>query len=62
MDFGATPELDGLNASVPAAALRLGAWFERSGAELSAAGERFAEGIFGGLLDRFREADGLMEE
>jgi hypothetical protein len=56
MDFGARPALDGKGAPVPDATARL-AWFERSSAEHDSA-ENLGEGS--GLLDRFREADGLV--
>jgi len=58
MDFGARPAFDGHGAPVPDTTLNL-AWFERSSAERRSAGEPgLAEG--GGLLDRIREADGLV--
>jgi len=58
MDFGARPALDGQSAPVPDSTLRM-AWFERSSSERSSAGDRdVAESNT--LLDRFREADGLV--
>jgi len=57
MDFGARPALDGKSAPVPDATQRL-AWFERSSAEHNSVEENLREGS--GLLDRFREADGLV--
>jgi len=63
MDFGARAAFDAkaLNvngAPVPDTTLRL-AWFERSSTEKGPAAENEPpEG--GGLLDRFREADGLV--
>jgi len=59
MDFGALPVLDGRSAPVPdPTALNL-AWFERSTAEEASAPDRgLAEG--GALLDRVREAEGLV--
>lgn len=62
MDFGAMSVLDGQGSPVPAAALGCFlAWFERGSADAGALGERRAE-LLGGLLDRFREADGLAEQ
>lgn len=58
LDFGARPVLDGRGAPVPDATLRL-AWFERSSAERRSAGEAGLAEV-GGVLDRFREADGLV--
>ena len=60
MDFGALPAFDGRSAPVPdPATLRL-AWFERSSAdEVSAPDRGLAEGG-GALLDRVREAEGLV--
>jgi hypothetical protein len=63
MDFGARPAfdakaLDVKGAPVPDTTLRL-AWFERSSTEKGSAAEQEpAEGS--GVLDRFREADGLV--
>jgi len=57
MDFGARPALDGKSAPVPDATRRL-AWFERSSAEHGSEEGRLTDGS--GLLDRFREADGLV--
>jgi hypothetical protein len=63
MDFGARPAfdakaLDVKGTPVPDTTLRL-AWFERSNTEQGSAAEGgLAEG--GGVLDRFREADGLV--
>jgi hypothetical protein len=58
MDFGARPALNGKGAPVTDVTLRL-AWFERSSAEHGSAAEgRLADGS--GVLDRFREADGLV--
>ena len=57
MDYGARPALSGGSAPVPDPTRRL-AWFERSSAEQHSAADGEAEG--GGLLDRFREADGLV--
>jgi hypothetical protein len=58
MDFGALPAFDGRNAPVPDPTLNL-AWFERSSAEEVSAPERGpVEG--GALLDRVREAEGLV--
>jgi hypothetical protein len=59
MDFGALPVFDGRNAPVPDSTLNL-AWFERSSAEGASAPERApAEGC-GTVLDRVREAEGLV--
>lgn len=57
MDFGALPVFDGHSAPVPDATLNL-AWFERS-----SAGEAMpdrATDSSGALLDRVREAEGLV--
>jgi hypothetical protein len=59
MDFGARPAFNANGAPVLDATLRL-AWFERSstdGEQLSA-GPKLSEG--GGVLDRLREAAGLV--
>ncbi len=58
MDFGARPALDGQSAPVPDAT-RGKAWFERSRVERSSAGDRDVTES-NNLLDRFREADGLV--
>ena len=58
MDFGVRPMFDGHGTPVPDATLRL-AWFERSSAERSSAGEPGLAEEYG-MLDRFREADGLV--
>jgi len=58
MDFGARPALDGQSVPVPDATLRT-AWFERSSTERSSAGDRDVTES-NTLLDRFREADGLV--
>jgi hypothetical protein len=58
MDFGALPALDGHSAPAPDPTLNL-AWFERSSAEESAPERAPAEGN-GALLDRVREAEGLV--
>jgi hypothetical protein len=58
MDFGARPALDGRNAPVPDATLRM-AWFERSSTERSSASDPTVMEP-NTLLDRFREADGLV--
>jgi hypothetical protein len=61
MDFGALPAIDGSGIPVSDGPRRL-AWFERSsteGADACSAAERgLADSS--GLLDRFREADGLV--
>ena len=57
MDYGARSALSGANAPVPDSTQRL-AWFERSSAEQHSAEEKEAEESV--LLDRFREADGLV--
>jgi hypothetical protein len=63
MDFGARPAFDAkaMNVKgtpVPDTKVRL-AWFEQSSTESGSAVENdLSEG--GGLLDRFREADGLV--
>jgi hypothetical protein len=62
MDFGARAAFDAKALGVPGApvpdtTLRL-AWFERSSTEKGAVENELPEG--GGLLDRFREADGLV--
>jgi len=57
MDFGARPALDGQSAPVPDVVSRL-AWFERSSAEPGSVEGQLLDGS--GLLDRFREADGLV--
>lgn len=59
MDFGVRPVTSGHGTPVPDAKLRM-AWFERSSAELGSAGEPGLAEAGGGLLDRFREADGLV--
>ena len=61
MDFGARPAFDGPGAPIPEAMLNL-AWFERSSAGESLAGEvkLLDGGVGGGLLDRVREAEGLV--
>lgn len=59
MDFGARPVFDGHCAPVPEATLNL-AWFERSSAEGSSAAERGLVEGGGALLDRVREAEGLV--
>jgi hypothetical protein len=59
MDFGALPVLNGRGAPVPDPTLSL-AWFERSSAgEAPAPEAALAEGN-GALLDRVREAEGLV--
>jgi hypothetical protein len=60
MDFGALPALNGRSAPVPdPAALNL-AWFERSSAEKAAASDGAPADGSGALLDRVREAEGLV--
>jgi hypothetical protein len=59
MDFGALPAFDGRSASVPDPTLNL-AWFERSSAEEGSAPEKVAAESNGALLDRVREAEGLV--
>ena len=58
MDFGARPALDGQSAPVPDTTPKK-AWFERSSVERSSAGDRDVTES-NTLLDRFREADGLV--
>lgn len=58
MDFGTRPALDGQGAPVPDATRRT-AWFERSSSERSSASDREVTES-NTLLDRFREADGLV--
>lgn len=59
MDFGALPAFDGRGAPVPDPTLNM-AWFERSSVdEVSAPEQAPAEGT-GALLDRVREAEGLV--
>jgi hypothetical protein len=58
MDFGALPVFDGRSAPASDPTLNL-AWFERSSAAENAAPEKPAEGN-GALLDRIREAEGLV--
>lgn len=59
MDFGALPAFDGRSAPVPDPTLNL-AWFERSSAEEAPAPERGLVEGSGALLDRVREAEGLV--
>ncbi len=59
MDFGARSVFDGHSAPVPDDALKL-AWFERSSVEQAAAPEKGHAESGGGLLDRFREGEGLV--
>jgi len=59
MDFGALPAVDGRSAPVPDPTLNL-AWFERSSAEEVSAPERGLVEGNGALLDRVREAEGLV--
>lgn len=58
MDFGTRPALDGQGAPVPDTTRRT-AWFERSSSERSSASDREVTES-NTLLDRFREADGLV--
>lgn len=59
MDFGALPVFDGRSASAPDHTLNL-AWFERSSAAEAAAPEKLPAESNGALLDRVREAEGLV--
>jgi hypothetical protein len=59
MDFGALPVFDGRSAPAPDHTLNL-AWFERSSAAEAAAPERGPAEGNGALLDRVREAEGLV--
>jgi len=59
MDFGALPVSDGRSAPAPDNTLNL-AWFERSSAAEPAAPQRVAAEGTGALLDRVREAEGLV--
>lgn len=58
MDFGVQPAFVGQGTPVPSTTLGL-AWFERSSAERGSAGEPGLAERYG-MLDRFREADGLV--
>lgn len=59
MDFGALPVFDGCGAPVPDPTLNM-AWFERSSAGETAAPETAPAEGNGALLDRVREAEGLV--
>jgi hypothetical protein len=59
MDFGALPVFDGRSAPVPDPTLNL-AWFERCSAEEASAPEKAPAVGIGALLDRVREAEGLV--
>jgi hypothetical protein len=59
MDFGALPVFDGRSAPVPDPTLNL-AWFERSSVEEVSAPEKAPAEGNGALLDRVREAEGLV--
>jgi hypothetical protein len=59
MDFGALPVFDGRSAPVSDPTLNL-AWFERSSAGEVSAPERGPADSNGALLDRVREAEGLV--
>ena len=59
MDFGALPAFDGRSAPAPDHTLNL-AWFERSSAGEVSAPERGPADNSGALLDRVREAEGLV--
>ena len=59
MDFGALPAFDGRNAPAPDNTLNL-AWFERSSAAEGAAPEKVSTESNGTVLDRVREAEGLV--
>jgi len=59
MDFGALPVSDGRSAPAPDHTLNL-AWFERSSVVESAAPQRVVPEGTGALLDRVREAEGLV--
>ncbi len=59
MDFGALPVFDGRSAPAPDPTLNL-AWFERSSVEEVSALERAPAEGSGTVLDRVREAEGLV--
>jgi hypothetical protein len=59
MDFGAMPVFDGRSAPVPDPTLNL-AWFERSSADEVSAPEKASAESSGTVLDRVREAEGLV--
>lgn len=59
MDFGALPAFDGHSAPIPDVIMRM-AWFERSSAGELPAAERGLVESAGALLDRVREAEGLV--
>ena len=59
MDFGALPVSDGRSAPARDHTLNL-AWFERSSAVESAVPQKVAAEGTGALLDRVREAEGLV--
>lgn len=59
MEFGALPVFDGRSAPIPDPTLNL-AWFERSSADEASAPERGLADNGSGLLDRIREAEGLV--
>jgi hypothetical protein len=59
MDFGALPVFDGRSAPAPDPTLNL-AWFERSSVEEASAPEKGPAEGNGALLDRVREAEGLV--
>jgi hypothetical protein len=59
MDFGALPVFDGRSAPAPDHTLNL-TWFERSSAAEEAAPEKVQTEGTGTILDRVREAEGLV--
>ncbi|MEO6778659.1 MAG: hypothetical protein ABI194_04330 [Gemmatimonadaceae bacterium] len=59
MDFGALPAFDGRSAPAPDPTLNM-AWFERSSADEKSVPDRAAAESNGALLDRVREAEGLV--